>query len=615
VQLARLSLWLATLAADRPLTFLDHHLVAGNSLVGATPDDLRRQPGASAQRGRRAAALPLFEQAGLPSALDSAVRARTQMASEPDDSAAVVRRKEAALAFLQSSRSPLHAWSRALDLWCAGWFWENGRPPAPGVAAEVRHYLFTGASALPARMATTIAETVDAIARRHRFLHWPLTFPEVFAAADGEPPAARGFDAVLGNPPWDMVRGDSGTDDVRDRRRDDARRLTAFVRESGVYRVDAGAHVNRYQLFVERALQLTRRNGRLGLVLPSGLVADAGAAGLRRHLLDRAKLDTVVGFDNRHGIFPIHRSVRFVLLGCTAGEPTSQLTCRFGLSRPDELDAPAASPFRDSVVLTRRLLARISGEDDLGVPELLTARDLAIVERISAAVPAFASTEGWHATFGRELNASDDRDAFVPYSGGDDARPVLEGKQLDPFRVAVEASRLALPGDSPLCARVPRRGRLGYREVAGAANRLTLIAAVIPPRCVTTHTIFCLKTPLPLSAQHVLCGLLNSFVANYLIRLRVNTHVTGALMSKLRVPLVVGAGFARLEKLSRALASSGGRAEEHGEYIELQALVARLYQLTSGDFEHVLGTFPLIDSGVKERALARFNEPRRTASG
>ena len=44
VQLARLSLWLATLAADKPLTFLDHRLRVGNSLIGASLDDLRRAP-------------------------------------------------------------------------------------------------------------------------------------------------------------------------------------------------------------------------------------------------------------------------------------------------------------------------------------------------------------------------------------------------------------------------------------------------------------------------------------------------------------------------------------------------------------------------------------------
>jgi hypothetical protein len=67
-------------------------------------------------------------------------------------------------------------------------------------------------------------------------------------------------------------------------------------------------------------------------------------------------------------------------------------------------------------------------------------------------------------------------------------------------------------------------------DVASATNRLTLIAAIVPADAVTTHTLFCLKTGLPLDAQHVLCALLNSFVANYLIRFRVNTHVTATLI-------------------------------------------------------------------------------------
>ena len=178
----------------------------------------------------------------------------------------------------------------------------------------------------------------DAVAARHRFLHWPLTFPEVFCDADGMPLADGGFDAVIGNPPWDMVRGDSGDEGSRLERRTDARRLTDFVRESGVYRVETRAHANRYQLFVERALQLVRPGGRVGLVLPSGIVSDAGAAPLRRFLFDRADVDDITGLDNRDAIFPIHRSVRFVLLACTAGRPTSQIRCRFGISRPEALE-------------------------------------------------------------------------------------------------------------------------------------------------------------------------------------------------------------------------------------------------------------------------------------
>jgi hypothetical protein len=94
------------------------------------------------------------------------------------------------------------------------------------------------------------------IAAAQRFFHWHLAFPEVFA--DG------GFDAVIGNPPWDMVRGRQRRWRQRDDRRQLARCATRLLPRSGVYVVEPGAHSNRYQLFVERGLQLLRPGGRLG---------------------------------------------------------------------------------------------------------------------------------------------------------------------------------------------------------------------------------------------------------------------------------------------------------------------------------------------------------------
>jgi hypothetical protein len=210
--------------------------------------------------------------------------------------------------------------------------------------------------------------------------------------------------------------------------------------------------------------------------------------------------------------------------------------------------------------------------------------------------------------FGRELNATDDRAAFVPFTGNASARPVLEGKQIEPFRAFPENARLELPIGSPTSARVARRARLAYRDIASATNRLTLIAALVPARCVTTHTLFCLKTRLPLDAQHVLCALLNSYVANYLARLRVTTHVTASLMSRLPVPVVTPAEpvFSRLATLARTLAEAPTPAEDTPEYAELQAVAAALYHLSAADFEHVLGTFPLVAPEIKAKALDIF---------
>ena len=607
VQLSRLSLWLATLSADKPLSFLDHHLIAGNSLVGATPLDLRRQPTGGARPARRPEPLPLFADDGLGSLLGDAVAARTQLATERDDSVEVVRAKEQALARLKAPGSGLDAWSRVLDLWCAGWFWEQGRPPDRGTFQELASAIMNGRSALAERVQRPLLAHAEEIARRGRFLHWPLAFPEVFADGSGNSLARPGFDAVIGNPPWDMVRGDSGEGDVRRDRRADARRFTSFIRESGIYRVDSRAHPNRYQLFVERALQLVRPGGRIGLVLPSGVATDAGAAPLRRHLFRRAALDDVTGLDNREAIFPVHRSVRFVLLSCTVGAPTEQVRCRFGITRPEELErdeSVAAAP----LVLTRQFLARVSGEDDLGIPELTGEADLRIVERITVTVPRLGAADGWHVTFGRELNASDDRGAFTRFTGDAAARPVVEGKHVEPFRAAIDRSALQLRTGSAAANRVARRARLAYRDVASATNRLTLIAAIVPARAVTTHTLFCLKTALPVADQHVLCALLNSFVANYLVRMRVNTHVTVSLVSRLPVP-VARAGepaYERLLALSRRLAEGTEAVESMEEYAELQAIAARLYGCTREEFEHILDTFPLVSNDARANSLAWF---------
>jgi hypothetical protein len=141
-------------------------------------------------------------------------------------------------------------------------------------------------------------------------------------------------------------------------------------------------------------------------------------------------------------------------------------------------------------------------------------------------------------------------------------------------------------------------------------NRLTLIAAVVPARAVTTHTLFCLRTSLPPDAQHVLCALLNSFVANYVIRLRVNTHVTVSLVSRLPVPFIDSShpAFGRLALLSRTLANSHAPVESMDEYADLQSIAARLYRLNAADFEHILSTFPLIPGEVRERALRKFSD-------
>lgn len=593
VQLARLSLWLASLAADRPLSFLDHHMLAGDSLLGTWLACLRRPP---FTRARQPAPLPLFDAAGLADAIRVALPVRGELAVAPNDTAQQVRAKERALAALNGEAAALARWKRVADLWCARWFGGGDAAPA-ALFTDLAVAILTGRSALPATARDRFLRHAAAVAAERRFFHWELEFPEAFFDASGMRRPDAGFDAVLGNPPWDMVRGDAAEE------REEARRLAAatvrFTRDSGVYASQSDGHANRYQLFVERAIALARPGGRIGLVLPAGLCTDYGSRRLRQTLFGHCDVERIAGFDNRRAIFPVHRSVRFVLLTATAGSATRRITCRFG-----ETDPAALEDFRPAAELTLPALERLSG-DALTLPQLRTGRDLQILERTSASFRPLI--ESWSARFGRELNATEDRGVLRT----DASIPVIGGQHLTPFRCDPTASRqtIATRDADRLLGDRWRTPRLAYRDVASAGNRTTLIAAIVPGSCVSTHTVFCLRTPLPMRAQHFLCGLFNSLVANYLTRLWVTTHVTTGIVERLPVPRADQAGSAlpRIAAMARRLA----RRWDAAAFAELNACVAALYRLSGDDFAHLLATFPLIAEDERDAMFRRFRHLER----
>jgi hypothetical protein len=645
VQLARLSLWLATLSADRPLTFLDHRLQAGDSLLGAWVASLRHPPRPQRQPAGLPPLLPLFDDGSVREALSAAVPVRFSIEATPTDSIEQVRAKERAFAAMTGRGGLMSRWKRVADVWCASWFARSDLPPSAfGVLSDA---MLAGHSALPARTVERCLATVESVSSARRFFHWELEYPEVFFDAEGKRLPNGGFDAVIGNPPWDMIRADTGSREERSRARFDTAAVLRFTRDAGIYQAQSAGHANRYQLFVERAIDLTRAGGRIGLVLPSGLATDHGSSGLRRRLLNRCAVDAIVGIDNHRGVFPIHRSVRFLLVTASAGTPTREIGCRFGIGDPSELEAMGEPPAHASasfpVRLTPALLERLSGPG-LTIPSFRGPADLAVAERAASLFPPLGSDAGWAATFGRELNATDDREALHSTSGrfrlpgsaplrrgrtDRDVRrrrpdrrrsssegrlqpdshvlPVVEGKHLEPFRIdfesvgftirAADAQRL-LPSDRH------RHPRLAYRDVASATNRMTLIAAVLPPGCVSTHTVFCLRTPLASATQHYLCGLFNTLVVNYLVRQRVSTHVTTAIVESLPLPTRehAPAAFREIAALARQLA----RRADPAALARLNALVARLYQLSHAEFEYVVETFPLVPREEREAALRLF---------
>lgn len=539
--LAKLSLWLATLSGGKPLGFLDHRLKCGNSLAGIDPLDARRPPGL----GHRHTAMPLFEEDAVAASLRTSAERARHLAGMAEETLEDVRKKQR---FHETAAGvSTESWRKLCDAWCGWWFVPRDQRPDAREYAALADALTRGSRLLPRRGVERRLREIAAIGAAQHFFHWPLEFPDVFMAG--------GFDAVVGNPPWEMLRAGSGS-----RSRET---FKGFVRGSGLFPLAIGGHLNLYQLFLERVLSLARNGGRIGMVLPWGLMTDDGSAALRGRLLDGTRIDTLARFDNGEALFQAHRSLRFAALTTTIGAATSA----FELTRVSSAraldDLPDTGVPHRGPILTGTAL-RILGGSSRRIPDVADARALAIAARLAETHRALGDARGWHAAFGRELNLSDDRAAF-----GATGMPVLEGKHVHPGRIDATAVRHRISRAAAarlLPARPFERPRLAYRDVTAATNKQTVIAAIVPAGMATSHSLFCLRNTWDLQTQRALCVILNSRVANFLVRLFVGSHLTTSLIEWLPVP-------DREQSLAALRCCSGGHEQ----------IVADLYGLTEDE--------------------------------
>lgn len=209
VELAKLALWLTCIAADEPLNFLDHHLMCGNSLLYARPNEMSRLPSHPGDRER-------FDDltSHLPALLSAAVRRNLAIEAEASTAMAIVKNKETAWRNVQNELAPLVAladvWTDHLSqadgqLTDLEWREQLQQLCAPDSIPEVDRSSVTKTARVLAKQAQTVRETL-------RPFHWQLLFPDVFHNEDGAPlsDGRAGFDAVLGNPPYVSTHTSSG---------------------------------------------------------------------------------------------------------------------------------------------------------------------------------------------------------------------------------------------------------------------------------------------------------------------------------------------------------------------------------------------------------------------
>jgi len=414
VQLAQVALWIESLAGDRPLSFFAHHIRVGNSLLGTFADRFDTPPDPRLAASRRdAATLGLFE-SSIRQRIEAALGERRLIDAElpPEiraDTPEEFRYKEDRL---RRSEGALAEARLLMDL-------RSAAPFLPVIWADLPTL-----SGLPDPHAAARARPwwpeFERVRARERFFHWELEFPEVLLRED-----RPGFDAVLGNPPWDKVlpsrvefyapldpliaatKGNeldqriralharyAGLNEEYEVEQERTITLARVLRSGGDFPLaearSSQANEDLAKYFVDRSLRLARTGGAIGMVVPSVVYNGDACVGIRRYLLEHSEISAFYGFENRRKIFPIDSRYKFANLAVRVGEAgTGAFDAAFMRHDVAELTSDAVKPW--VVRVTRAEVEQLSPET-LAFLELRGPRDQEIVRRMSAGLPTLGGT-------------------------------------------------------------------------------------------------------------------------------------------------------------------------------------------------------------------------------
>ncbi|HYE32472.1 MAG TPA: N-6 DNA methylase [Methylomirabilota bacterium] len=354
VDLCRVALWLESHTTGKPLSFLDHRIRCGDSLVGVfdlqalqagipegafspvSGDDKRL---ATAYRNRNReeldpVQLDFHAQFNPATELGNLAAGAEDLDAMDGDSVEGIHRKAARFARFQTESERVR---RACDLWTAAFFAHLDQSHSAAnqipTTAALREVMERG-QAVEARLNAEVLR----LRERQNFFHWPLAFPEVFAHG--------GFDVILSNPPWEMINlMEQEFFEGRDPRiarapgaarkrlieelkesnpvlfeeftlgKHDADCLGKFVRHSGRFPLTAVGKINTYAVFAETVRNLLGAAGRAGVILPTGIATDDTTKRFFSALVENQELAQLWGFENEEFLFPaVHHAFKFCAL-------------------------------------------------------------------------------------------------------------------------------------------------------------------------------------------------------------------------------------------------------------------------------------------------------------
>lgn len=497
VELSRVALWIETVEPGKPLGFLDANLRCGDSLLGifslealshGIPDaaykplagDDKAVAKVFAARNKEdhkgQGRLGLFggpTTIAIPPTLAADALALRAL---PEDSEGDITQREQA--FERFHANPiLTRYELAADLYTAAFLIPKMKStttqnpefpdmPLVPVTSHVWRVLENG------QILGQLAGAARQAASFARAFHWPFEFPHILLNRHEQ---RRGFDVVLGNPPWERIKlqeqeffaarepavaeapnaaargrlitalkqAPEGSRDWLLHQEFEIAKRTAeaasvFARvtaaDLGRFPLTGRGDVNTYALFAELFSGLVSMRGRAGVIVPTGIATDATTAPFFAALVENHRLARLIDFENRAGLFPnIDSRIKFSLLTVAHAVPTASLT--FFLADPTELSEPTRT-FR----LSEAQIALVN-PNTLNAPLFRSEKDSSLTQQIQRRVPILVRDDGswnpWELSFHSRLwHMAEDSQWFLtspPADGHEAWAPLYESKMVHQF--------------------------------------------------------------------------------------------------------------------------------------------------------------------------------------
>ena len=579
VELAKLSLWLDSFAIGMPLTFLDHHLRPGDSTIGLFLDDIPHRedvplddflPGAAANH----------HMLGVSNASDTTV----------DE----VHKSEEAYA---KCRDETDAVRRILDAMTA---FQMNRDIIPAVGTKKRKVGHNNNAGLFHKFASPTRDeahnlknarlNVKKYGHEYSFFHWDSEMIDAFADA------RRGFDLIVGNPPWEKIKPSDDeffeqydptfrslpTAPHKKKRREeiltnktimlDYKKYHQKIKERAAfyktYKMQGRGDTDLWMLMLERTTLLLTRGGIISMVIPAQILSNNGATDMRRYVLDR-DIRQIYVFENKQKIFPIHRQFRFALLTLRDSHGSDSFDTAFYVRNTLSLTGRDKSEQKKFTHSSKKLIRLVSPSDFL-VPEVRYSLLQLLAKLHGPRLLRGDMGGGWSLKRTSGLNMGTDADLFRKDRHG---WPLLMGRNIHQYSHAFDMPDYAVEPASGLerlgqkgvymdsCKKYHDEYMLLFRNTAAPTNVRSIIASIVPPHTfhadsINSFVVYRSHDKVATGREYhekiaYLAGIMNSLTFDFIARSKLQLNVK-TIIDSMPLPPISGRDF-QISKLATAL--------------------------------------------------------------